>query len=84
MRFDASAHAAVPKGMRFMFTEEELKQLDSLPGEDEEQQEEARTQERRRVQESVSAWKVRTAQAQASKPDLLNLETQACGPAVKF
>jgi len=52
--FFMASLAIIRKGMRFMFTEEELKQLDSLPGEDEEQQEEA----------------------QASKPDLLNLETQ--------
>ena len=48
---EAGASAAVPKGMRFMFTEEELKQLDSLPGEDEEE-EEART-ESRKIQESA-------------------------------
>ena len=32
--------------MRFMFTEEELKQLDGLPGEDEEVEEEARARMR--------------------------------------
>ncbi|CAE7741489.1 SLC4A4 [Symbiodinium sp. CCMP2456] len=39
--FFMASLAIVRKGMRFMFTEEELKQLDGLPGEDEEVEEEA-------------------------------------------
>ncbi|CAE7529263.1 SLC4A4 [Symbiodinium necroappetens] len=37
--FFMASLAIIRKGMRFMFTEEELKQLDSLPGEDEEEEE---------------------------------------------